>query len=382
MSGPKLKLPKPQMKNGKPCWRGSVMVNLVRVRKWFDDDSKASYKAMLDWEESQRSQMLEVSKNDTEETATVWTIEMWSNYVLDNAKAKMAPATYKEKKSVFKFLKSKKGGLGKDFPVSSIDYNMAEEYLDSQSAERSGNAANKDRKNLAAGWKLAQRKHRQDGFPATGNPWLEAERYQETRHPRYVPPMDHMWAVLDSVDDQDHAMLTTMLHLAARRSEVFRLTWNDIDFTRGKVRLMTRKTDNGEWRADLLPMTKECRKALMRQWEARTLGQEFVFVQAGEYAFDAKYAGQHFRNRQHFMTRICDKIGIKPFGFHAIRHLAAGALFEAGYEVATIQKVLRHKSPNTTVVYLRDHGYDVDHLEEALETALAPKPRKVIPLAK
>lgn len=58
------------------------MVNLVRVRKWFDDDSKASYKAMLDWEESERSRLLEASKNVTEETPTVWTIEMWSNCTL------------------------------------------------------------------------------------------------------------------------------------------------------------------------------------------------------------------------------------------------------------------------------------------------------------
>jgi hypothetical protein len=33
------------------------------------------------------------------------------------------------------------------------------------------------------------------------------------------------------------------------------------------------------------------------------------------------------------MRRLCDKAKVKPFGFHAIRHLTASTLFNQGYDV-------------------------------------------------
>lgn len=367
------------MKNGKRRWRGAVMVNGLRSRQWFDDASKDSERAAAAWEATEKARLLALPQA-SQETATAWTIEMWANAVLDHAQARMAPATYAEKKTAFKLLKK---ALGNTFDLSGLTIDVAEEHLDTQAEERSGNAANKDRKTLAAGWKFAQKKYRRDDFPQGENPWMEVERYQETRHPRYVPPMDDMRAVLNVVTGQDHAMLVAMLNLAARRSEVFRLTWDDVDFVRGKVRLKTRKTKTGEWREDWLPMTKECRAALRAQWQRRASGQESVFAQEDDYNLQYATKGQPFQKRNHFMGKVCKKALVKPFGFHAIRHLAAGALYEAGYLVPTIQKVLRHQSPNTTVVYLRNHGYDVDQLEAALENALSADPKplgKVIPI--
>jgi hypothetical protein len=56
-----------------------------------------------------------------------------------------------------------------------------------------------------------------------------------------------MLAVLATEKGQDHAMLTAMLHLASRKNEVFRNTWDDMDFTQGRIRLMTRNIDIVEW---------------------------------------------------------------------------------------------------------------------------------------
>jgi integrase len=58
-----------------------------------------------------------------------------------------------------------------------------------------------------------------------------------------------------------------------------------------------------------------------------------------------------------------------PFGFHGIRHLRATILFHQGKTVATIQRFLRHKSPNTTVEYLHSMGLNTMN-EELQELSL------------
>ena len=75
------------------------------------------------------------------------------------------------------------------------------------------------------------------------------------------------------------------------------------------------------------------------------------------------------------MRRLCDKAKVKPFGFHAIRHLTASTLFNQGYDVGVIQSILRHKSPNTTERYLESIG--MERVRDALES-LPSKPAEVV----
>ena len=79
------------------------------------------------------------------------------------------------------------------------------------------------------------------------------------------------------------------------------------------------------------------------------------------------------------MRRQCEKAKVKPFGFHAIRHLTASILYRKGYSLGHIQAVLRHKNPNTTSRYLRTLG--LEQVREALEKGLK-KPAKVIKFRK
>lgn len=65
------------------------------------------------------------------------------------------------------------------------------------------------------------------------------------------------------------------------------------------------------------------------------------------------------------MRRLCKSAGVNPFGFQSIRHLSASTLFKLGYELAVMQTILRHKSPNTTERYLRSIG--LERVRDALE---------------
>lgn len=67
-------------------------------------------------------------------------------------------------------------------------------------------------------------------FPEQQCPFRIIDRFPEKHQPRYAPPEEDFWAVYEAASGQDRVMLLLpRLFLAARRGEVFRLKWADID---------------------------------------------------------------------------------------------------------------------------------------------------------
>jgi integrase len=211
-----------------------------------------------------------------------------------------------------------------------------------------------------------------EGWPLGINPFLAVRRFPEERQPRYVPPEEDFWAVYNQSAGQDKVMLLTYLHLAARRSEVFHLQWDDVDFLNGRVRLWTRKRTGGHQEYDWLPMTTELKNALLL-WRQERLRhtqttKEYVFVCLDKTAFCEDYYGKPFIHRQHLMEKLCVKAKVKAFGFHGIRHLTASILYQKGYPLSVIQTILRHANPNTTARYI--HSLGLEETRDALEEGL------------
>ena len=222
-------------------------------------------------------------------------------------------------------------------PVNRLTSKHVLDYLKIQTQTRSGYAANKERENLLAAYNWGIKYL---GLP-TPNPCL-VEKFPEQRKPRYVPPEEDFWEVYDVAEGQDKVMLLAYLHLAARRSELFRLRWEDVDFVNQRVRLYTRKRKDGTWEYDWLPMTDDLFNALVIH--KQNSKSEYVFVDP--------QTGEPFKYRLHFMKRLCEKAGVRPFGFHAIRHFTASILAKEGVPMILIQQILRHKNLATTERYL------------------------------
>jgi integrase len=285
----------------------------------------------------------------------------WAKVYLDAAKARFTAKTYDEKRLMFKqrFFKE----ISPILPVSLLKPADVMAFIIKQKEDRSGYAANKDRKNLVAAWNWGM-KYMKPPLPGP-NPCL-VDRMPEIRNPRYVPPEEDFWKVYEKAEGQDKVMLLAFLHLAGRRGEIFRLTWEDVDWGNSRVRLWTRKRMGGAYEYDWLPMTTELRKSLMRWWEQRPIKDSpYVFLSIDELECNRENYGNPFKYRQHFMRKLCDDVKVKRFGFHSIRHLTASILYHLGYGVAVIQSILRHKSPSTTEKYLRNLG--LEHVREALE---------------
>lgn len=325
-------------KHHKNRWRGEIVRQGSRKTQLFE--TKGEAKA---WEVEQKALPLEDYLN---ETRTVYSLAEWAERYLDHSRVKFCSKTYDEKRLAFRELfRSVK-------PVqepSKLHPGMILSHFDGQVEKRSGNAANKDRKNLIAAWNWGKRYL--PGWPKE-NPFAETEKQASEQHPRYMPPVDDFWKVFDLTMGQDKVMLLGYLHTAARRSELFELTWEDVDFAGHRIRLWTRKRKGGR-EFDWVTMTTELELALIEWHQDRTFKEsKHVFLCEDETPFCREAYGKPFTCRQHWLPRLCERAGVPRFGIHAIRHLSASILDDSGYPIAAIQSLLRHKNANTTSRYL------------------------------
>ena len=145
--------------------------------------------------------------------------------------------------------------------------------------------------------------------------------------------MDRLLAVSDDVLTP---VLITALHTGLRRGGLFRLTWQDVDFKLGVVRVL--QTKNGErWE---IPMTNTLRATL--QQLPRRLSSDYVFPgKTGHGLVD-------IRKRFH---RALQEAGIQGFVFHDLRHTFASHLVMAGVDLMTVKEFLGHKDIKMTLRY-------------------------------
>ena len=319
-------MPYKRKKKNKVEWIADVMRNGKRYYKIFNTKTEA-----IGWESEIRKSPEESLMTPLESLKLI----EWATKYLEYSKVKFVVKTFDEKRTVFKrFFKS----VGPLLTVDKIKPVQVLNYLRKQATERSGYAANKERKNLLAAWNWGI-KYLDMPSP---NPCM-TERFPEDRQNRYIPPESDFWKVYDVTEGQDKVMLLAYLHLAARKMELLRLRWEDVDFFNQRVRIGTRKRMGGSLEYDMLPMTDELFNTML------THRQTSKF----EWVFPNPETGVPFIQRQRHMLHICKRAGVKTFGLHAIRHLTASILAQADVPMVTIQRILRHKNLTTTERYIR-----------------------------
>jgi integrase len=70
-----------------------------------------------------------------------------------------------------------------------------------------------------------------------------------------VPPVEDIKAVILAADQDEQDFIETVFHTGARSGELLRLTWEDINFDVGTIRLWTRKRQGGSLEANLLDLS-------------------------------------------------------------------------------------------------------------------------------
>jgi integrase len=155
------------------------------------------------------------------------------------------------------------------------------------------------------------------------------------RRLRYLS-QEEISRLLAAADAILRPLLVVALHTGLRRSELFALTWQDVDVKQGVIRVV--HTKNGERRE--LPMSETLRTTL----------QQLPRRLTSDYVFPGK-TGQGLVNIRKRFHRALREAGLEGFVFHDLRHTFASHLVMAGVDLVTVKEFLGHKDLKMTLRY-------------------------------
>jgi integrase/recombinase XerD len=144
------------------------------------------------------------------------------------------------------------------------------------------------------------------------------------------------------------AILLLLARLGLRAGEVVALTLDDLDWERGELCIRA----NGKG-ADLLPIPHDVGAALADYLQHSrptcTCRQVFVRLRAPYHGFASSVAICSI------VRRALEHAGLNPAhkGAHLLRHSVATHMLREGASLAEIGTLLRHRSPQTTMIYAK-----------------------------
>lgn len=167
---------------------------------------------------------------------------------------------------------------------------------------------------------------------------------------------------LEAVRDQSYEnQYRFVLQTGLRTGELVGLKWDDIDFKNKTLtisRTMEYRYKVGEWRIGppksgsgyrTVPLTDEAIRILKAQKEKNSKIKVIPMEWADQVFLCRK--GEPVKNSTYdtALFKICDKVGIKRFSMHVLRHTFATRCIEAGMMPKTLQKILGHSNIGITM---------------------------------
>lgn len=152
-----------------------------------------------------------------------------------------------------------------------------------------------------------------------------------------------------------------VLQTGLRTGEMVGLRWSDVDFDKKMIRIcrtMEYRKCTGEWRTGdnktksgtrTIPLTQEA-CSILRSQKEKSKSLKVVPMEFSDIVFLSE-KGVPVKNNAYdsLLYYYCDRIGLRRFSMHALRHTFATRCIESGMRPKTLQMILGHANISMTM---------------------------------
>ncbi|MFA6011957.1 MAG: site-specific integrase [Desulfobacteraceae bacterium] len=295
-------------------------------------NSMAIYSTKTEAKEAEAEKLKEIEKEIKNPRDKMTLFELCSNR-LDYIKASKSNAYYRDNQRTFKRLLKDVG----DIQLDAIKRPMIHQFLINESkrlkkAGKGNYEVNAELRYIRALFNYAIN----DLEVLDINPAKKIGFYPIDKKLKYVPSESDFELVYQEAHPQQQGLIMFVKESGCRISEALRAKGSDIDLHMDLLTLWTRKKKNSDLTPRRIPLPD-----VLREYKC---------------ADDEKLFDEWVKNPR-FIEKICKKIKIKVFGWHAYRHRKASILAKNNVPLVEIMAILGHDNIEVTQIYLRVLGF-------------------------
>lgn len=157
-----------------------------------------------------------------------------------------------------------------------------------------------------------------------------------------------------SDDKRLHGILLC-LYTGLRIGELLGLTWSDVDFDRGVIKITKtvyrEKNESGAWQLCVdTPKTKASDRVIpLPEYITNMLRMDCESAITPYVVENKKGERMSIRSYQYIFEKLTERAGVRKLNFHALRHTFATRAIECGMDIKTVADIMGHQNASITL---------------------------------
>ena len=139
------------------------------------------------------------------------------------------------------------------------------------------------------------------------------------------------------------------LYMGLRIGELLALTWDDVDFVHNTVTINKTKASRSDEKSFTSPKTKSSMRVLPIPPNLLPILKLMKKCSVGKWVIEYNGRSINERGYQALFERLQKRLGIRPRGFHALRHTFATRAMECGTDYKTLSELMGHSNAMITI---------------------------------